>query len=101
MSFGRYEKVLAGNRCLTGATYDLVAVMGGEPAAMFDMGIQALGGMGTFVAKGQKVLVKPNIGWDVVPEKGANTHPALVKADNRTLHQGRSQGGLCLRQYMR
>jgi uncharacterized protein (DUF362 family) len=23
--------------------------------------------------------VKPNIGWDVVPEKGANTNPALVK----------------------
>jgi uncharacterized protein (DUF362 family) len=53
--------------------------MGGEAAAKFDMGIKALGGMGTFVGKGQKVLVKPNIGWDVVPEKGANTHPALVK----------------------
>lgn len=71
--------MLAGKPMPAGANYDLVAVMGGEPAAMFDMGIQALGGMGTFVGKGQKVLVKPNIGWDVVPDKGANTNPALVK----------------------
>jgi len=59
--------------------YDMVAVMGGEPDAMFDLGIQELGGMGTFVQKGQKVLVKPNIGWDVVPDLAANTNPLLVK----------------------
>jgi uncharacterized protein (DUF362 family) len=35
--------------------------------------------MGNFVKKGQKVLVKPNIGWDVIPELGANTNPLLVK----------------------
>jgi uncharacterized protein (DUF362 family) len=79
MSLGPYEKVLAGKPLPQGANYDLVAVMGGEPAAMFDIGIQALGGIGSFVSKGQKVLVKPNIGWDVLPEKGANTNPALVK----------------------
>lgn len=79
MSFGGYEKLFAGKPMPAGANYDLVAVMGGEPAAMFDLGIQAMGGMGTFVGKGQKVLVKPNIGWDVVPDKGANTNPALVK----------------------
>jgi uncharacterized protein (DUF362 family) len=59
--------------------YDLVAVMGGNPDAMFDLGIQELGGMGTFVKKGQKVLIKPNIGWDVIPELAANTNPLLVK----------------------
>jgi len=79
LSFGRYEKVLAGRPLPGGSTYDLVAIMGGEPAAMFDMGIQAMGGMGSFVTKGQKVLVKPNIGWDVTPDRGANTNPALVK----------------------
>ncbi len=57
---------------------DLVAVKGGEAAALFDRGIQELGGMKAFVKKGQKVLVKPNIGWDRPPEMGANTHPALV-----------------------
>src|SRR6056297_523027 len=60
--------------------YDLVAVRGGEPDTMFDAAINALGGMGTFVPRGSRVLVKPNIGWDVPPERAGNTHPALVGA---------------------
>ena len=58
--------------------YDLVAVKGGEPAAMFDQGINALGGMKAFVKRGDKVVVKPNIGWDVSPERAGNTNPQLV-----------------------
>jgi uncharacterized protein (DUF362 family) len=58
--------------------FDLVAVMGGEPAEMFDKAIAALGGMAKFVKKGQTVVVKPNIGWDTTPELGANTNPQLV-----------------------
>ncbi len=58
--------------------FDLVAVKGGEPGAMFDQAIAALGGMSAFVKKGQKVLVKPNIGWAQPPEMGANTNPKLV-----------------------
>jgi len=57
---------------------DLVAVMGGEPVAMFRKAIAEMGGMGHFVKKGQKVCVKPNIGWDKTPEMGGNTNPALV-----------------------
>jgi uncharacterized protein (DUF362 family) len=56
----------------------LVAVRGGEPDVMFDRGIKALGGIGAFVKKGQTVVVKPNIGWDVSPERGGNTNPKLV-----------------------
>ncbi len=78
-ALGRQAKAFAGPAFPSGANYDLVAVMGGEPAAMFDMGIQALGGMGAFVSKGQKVLVKPNIGWDVPPERAGNTNPGLIK----------------------
>ena len=58
--------------------YDLVAVMGGEPAPMFDKAMAALGGIGKYVKKGQTVVVKPNIGWDTTPELGANTNPELV-----------------------
>jgi uncharacterized protein (DUF362 family) len=58
--------------------YDLVAVKGGEPAPMFDAAIQALGGMSAFVKKGQRVVIKPNIGWDVSPERAGNTNPKLV-----------------------
>ena len=60
------------------ASYDLVAVMGGEPEIMFEKGIAALGGMKSFVKADQTVVVKPNIGWDRSPEFAANTHPGLV-----------------------
>jgi uncharacterized protein (DUF362 family) len=45
---------------------------------MFDKGIDALGGIKAFVKKGQKVVIKPNIGWDVAPERAGNTNPNLV-----------------------
>ena len=61
-----------------GANPDLVAVMGGEPEAMFRRAISELGGMKQFVKPGQKVVVKPNIGWDKVPELAGNTNPKLV-----------------------
>ena len=60
-----------------GSGCDLVAVMGGEPAEMFRKAIAEFGGMGRFVKAGQKV-VKPNIGWDKVPELAGNTNPELV-----------------------
>ena len=62
----------------TGAP-DMVAVKGGEPAQMFDLGIRELGGMQKFVKKGQTVVIKPNIGWNKTPEYGANTNPDLVR----------------------
>ncbi len=75
-TLGGFSSLLASNT--TGLPYDLVAVRGGGGAKMFDKGIAALGGMGTFVSRGQTVVVKPNIGWDRQPEMGANTNPELV-----------------------
>jgi uncharacterized protein (DUF362 family) len=57
---------------------DLVAVKGSDPAEMFDKGIESLGGIGEFVKPGQTVVIKPNIGWDAVPERAANTNPELI-----------------------
>jgi uncharacterized protein (DUF362 family) len=59
---------------------DLVAVMGGEPAAMLTRALKELGGIGHFVKKGQKVVIKPNIGWDRTPQLAANTNPDLIGA---------------------
>ncbi len=72
--FGGLDSLFANNL----NEYDLVAVRGGEPEDMFDKAIEALGGMGKFVSKGQTVLVKPNIGWDAPPERAANTNPRLI-----------------------
>lgn len=58
--------------------HDMVAVRNGSPEKMFDEGIAVLGTMSAFVKPGQTVVVKPNIGWDVQPERAANTNPGLV-----------------------
>ena len=57
---------------------DMVAVMGGEPDLMFRKAIAEIGGMGKYIKKGAKVVVKPNIGWDKAPELAGNTNPKLV-----------------------
>jgi uncharacterized protein (DUF362 family) len=62
----------------TDTPIDLVAIKGGEPDVMFDKGIAALGGMKSFVRKGARVVIKPNIGWDVTPERAGNTNPGLI-----------------------
>jgi len=58
---------------------DLVAVKNGEPGALFDEAIQAMGGISRFVRKGQTAVIKPNIAWNRGPDTGANTNPLLVK----------------------
>ena len=71
---------------------DLAAVKGGEAPEMFDRGIAAMGGIGRFVSKGQTVVVKPNIAWDVEEGLGANTNPALVaRIVKRCLEAGASK----------
>jgi len=72
-------RLLAEEAPAAAARPDLVAVKGGKPEAMFDLAIKEYGGMGSFVRKGQTVVIKPNIGWDQPPEAAANTDPALVK----------------------
>jgi uncharacterized protein (DUF362 family) len=79
LSFTGYNKLFGAGLSEKQRPYDLVAVRGGEPEQMFDRAIEAMGGMESYVRKGQSVLVKPNIGWDVIPERGANTNPGLVK----------------------
>jgi uncharacterized protein (DUF362 family) len=79
LTLGSRERLFA-SRTQPPATlpFDLVAVRGGEPEVMFQRGIEALGGMRAFVKKGQKVVIKPNMGWDVSPERGGNTNPKLM-----------------------
>ncbi len=57
---------------------DLAAIMNGEPVPMLQAALKELGGIGRFVKKGQKVVIKPNIGWDRKPELAGNTNPEIV-----------------------
>lgn len=56
----------------------LVVGRGSDPARLVRATVEALGGMGRFVAAGETVLVKPNMAWDRTPEQGANTSPPVV-----------------------
>jgi uncharacterized protein (DUF362 family) len=49
-------------------------------AKLTEKAIEAIGGMGRFVKKGDVVWVKPNIAWDRKPELAANTNPDVVAA---------------------
>lgn len=78
LALGNYTNIYPYLASSLSSDYDLVAIKGGEPEAMFDKAIASLGGMKNFVKKNQKVVIKPNIGWDVKPELAANTNPKLV-----------------------
>ncbi len=78
-SLTKYSSLFASQNSYPSSNFDLVAIKGGEPDIMFDKAIASLGGMKSFVKKGQKVVVKPNIGWDVTPERAGNTNPLLVR----------------------
>lgn len=69
--------------------YDLVAVKNGEPDKLFDAAMESLGGIRRFVRPNQTVVVKPNIAWDLEPERAANTNPLLVR---RIVEQCRAAG---------
>ncbi|WP_075603817.1 DUF362 domain-containing protein [Saccharicrinis aurantiacus] len=59
---------------------ELVAVMGDSPSVMLTKAIEELGGITKFVKVGQKIVIKPNIGWAKEPEMAANTNPEVVGA---------------------
>jgi len=56
----------------------LVVAQGDDPRLLVRRSIDELGGIRRFVAQGEVVLIKPNIGWDRTPEQAANTNPQVV-----------------------
>jgi uncharacterized protein (DUF362 family) len=58
---------------------DLALVQGDSPAKIIREAISILGGINKFVARGDVVMVKPNIGWDRTPELAACTNPEVVQ----------------------
>ena len=50
------------------------------PLQLVRNALEAMGGMGRFVSRGDIVVVKPNIGWDRMPVHAANTNPDVVAA---------------------
>ena len=80
IDFKGLQAALSTNTMAVEQAPEMVAVMGGEPEAMLDKALETLGGIGNYIKKGQKVVIKPNIGWDRTPELAGNTNPQLIKA---------------------
>ncbi len=51
-----------------------------SPAQLVQNALDAMGGMGRFISRGDIVVIKPNIGWDRMPVHAANTNPDVVAA---------------------
>ncbi len=54
------------------------AARGADAPANVRRAVAALGGIERFVRRGDAVLIKPNVGWDRLPEQAADTDPAVV-----------------------
>ncbi|HRD01469.1 MAG TPA: DUF362 domain-containing protein [Candidatus Saccharicenans sp.] len=58
---------------------DLVVVTGESPEKITREAVELLGGIRRFISRGDKVIIKPNIGWDRTPDMAACTNPEIVK----------------------
>ncbi|HTZ18347.1 MAG TPA: DUF362 domain-containing protein [Dissulfurispiraceae bacterium] len=66
--------------CEAAAGTDIIVATGANPGRITRAAVDALGGMKRFISKGDVVVVKPNIGWDRLPEHAATTNPDVVAA---------------------
>ncbi len=73
-------RFIAGQGTVPAGVPELAIIEGDFPSEITKAAVAALGGMQTFIARGDKVLIKPNIGWDRTPEMAACTNPEVVKA---------------------
>jgi uncharacterized protein (DUF362 family) len=63
-----------------GVRPDLVVAHGAQVPSIVRAALESLGGMKRFIAKGDVVVIKPNMGWDRTPEQAATTNPQVVAA---------------------
>lgn len=76
-----HDVVNGGISCASGAErLDLVVAhgQGKSPSVITKAAIDAFGGIKNFISRGDVVIVKPNMGWDRLPEQAANTNPEVV-----------------------
>ena len=60
------------------AQSEIVKIINHSPAVLTRTAVAKLGGMKRFISTGDRVVVKPNIGWDRSPAQAANTNPEVV-----------------------
>jgi uncharacterized protein (DUF362 family) len=66
---------------------DLVIAKNGSPAQLLQASLAPLGGIGRFVKKGQRVVIKANIAWARTPDQACTNNPALFSALIRACYE--------------
>ena len=56
----------------------MVVSQGEDPRQLVRSTVQELGGIRRFIARGDVVVIKPNVAWDRTPGQAANTNPLVV-----------------------
>jgi len=59
---------------------DMAVVRGKDPEKMMRAGLAEMGSIGSFVQKGDVVVIKPNVAFDRPPALGVTTNPDVLKA---------------------
>jgi uncharacterized protein (DUF362 family) len=59
---------------------DLVIAKNGSPSQLLQAAMAPIGGMGRFVKKDQRVVIKANIAWARTPEQACTNNPELLSA---------------------
>jgi len=59
---------------------DLIIAKNGSPTQLLQAAMRSLGGMGRFIKKGQRVVIKANIAWARTPEQACTNNPELFSA---------------------
>ncbi|MGA3026930.1 MAG: DUF362 domain-containing protein [Bryobacteraceae bacterium] len=65
----------------------MAIIDGDDPRALVRAAIRQLGGIERFIARGDVVVIKPNMSWDRTPEQAANTNPEVVAETVRLCRQ--------------
>jgi uncharacterized protein (DUF362 family) len=73
-----HELIHIAEAAAAAAKVDLAVASGSSPAKITSAAINALGGIGKFISRGDIVVVKPNMAWDRTPEQAGNTNPEVV-----------------------
>jgi uncharacterized protein (DUF362 family) len=60
----------------SGAT--MAIAHGGSPEELLKRAIDGVGGIHKFVHSGNRVVIKPNLGWARTPSQAANTNPGIL-----------------------
>jgi uncharacterized protein (DUF362 family) len=59
---------------------EIVIAKQGSPTQLLQAALSAYGGIGRFVKKGQRVVIKANIAWARTPEQASTNNPELFSA---------------------